>query len=111
MQMDASTLAMLTAAADRAAVENVLALYCRAIDRLDVQLLKSVYHPDGVDDHGAMCLNAHEFAERIIQTLEQVCIYSMHTVTHSAIEVSGATATAESYYLGYHTVAGTEEAV
>jgi len=45
---------------DREAIENLLGLYCRAIDRLDVELLKSVYHPDGIDDHGAISANAHE---------------------------------------------------
>jgi hypothetical protein len=111
VELDTATLEALKAGAERGAIENVLGLYCRAVDRLDVELLKSVYHSDGVDDHGAMCLNAHEFAERIIQTLAQVCVYSMHTVTHSVIDVRGEEASSESYYLGYHTVASGEEAI
>jgi hypothetical protein len=111
MELDAARLETLMAGAERAAIENVLGLYCRAVDRLDVELLKSVYHPDAIDDHGAMCLNAHEFADRIIQTLAQVCVYSMHTVTHAVIDVRGDQASSESYYLGYHTVASGEEAI
>jgi hypothetical protein len=111
LDLDAATLETLMAGAERAAIENVLGTYCRAIDRMDVQLLKSVYHPDGIDDHGAMCLNAHEFAEQIIQTLSQVCVYSMHTVTHAVIDVRGGVASSEAYYLGYHTVASGEEAI
>jgi SnoaL-like domain len=105
MDIDIETLRALAVCADRAAIENVLGLYCRAIDRLDLELLKSVYHADAIDDHGAMCLNGHEFAERIIATIRDLCVYSMHTVTHSVIDVEGDTAAAESYYLGYHTIA------
>jgi SnoaL-like protein len=111
LELDAATLQALMAGAERAAIENVLGLYCRAIDRLDVQLLKSVYHPDGIDDHGAMCLNAHEFAERIVETVAQLCVYSMHTVTHAVIDVGDGVARSEAYYLGYHTVASGEEAI
>jgi hypothetical protein len=111
MELDQTGLRMLTECADRASIEKVLGLYCRAIDRLDVELLRSVYHPDAIDDHGAMCLNAHEFAPRIIGLLSQVCTYSMHTVTHVVIDLHGDQATSEAYYLGFHAIAGDEQAV
>jgi hypothetical protein len=97
--------------ADRAAIENLLGLYCRAIDRLDVELLKSVYHPDGVDDHGAISANAHEFAERVIAMLRESCVSTIHTVTHSVIDVHDVEATSESYYLAIHTIAADEAAI
>lgn len=111
MELDQKTLARLLVSADRTEIQNVLGTYCRAIDRLDVDLLKSVYHPDAIDDHGAICANAHEFAERIIATLGQICVYSMHTVTHTVIDVHGDEAISEAYYLGYHTIAAGAEAV
>lgn len=111
MNIDPKTLQTLTACADRAAIENLLGLYCRAIDRLDLELLKSVYHSDAIDDHGALCANAHEFADKIIAVLGQVCVYSMHTVTHSVIDIQGDVATSEAYYLAYHTIAGGEESI
>jgi hypothetical protein len=98
----------MTACCDRAAIENLLGLYCRAIDRLDVELLKSVYHADGVDDHGAIRANAHEFADRVVAMLRDTCVYTMHTITHSVIEVRGDEAAAESYYLAIHTIAAGE---
>ncbi len=98
----------MTACADRAAIENVLGLYCRAVDRLDVELLKSVYHVDGVDDHGAICANAHEFSDRVVTLLQETCVSTLHTVTHSVIEVRGDRACSESYYLAVHTVAAGE---
>lgn len=100
-----------TAAADRAGIQNLLGLYCRAIDRLDIELLRSVYHEDGVDDHGAMCVNAHEFAGRIIEMLGTACVGTMHTVTHSVIELDGDIARSESYFLATHTVAAGAEAI
>lgn len=111
MKIDDITLRTLVAMADRQAIENVLGTYCRAIDRLDVDLLKSVYHPDGFDDHGEIKLNAHEFADKIIATLRDLCVYSMHTVTQTVIDVDGDQAFSEAYYLGYHAIDGGEESI
>ena len=55
---------------DHQEIEQVLKLYCRAIDRLDVELLKSIYHPDGTDDHGSFVGNAQEFATHIMGDLQ-----------------------------------------
>jgi len=111
MEIDAATLERLLAAADHIAIENVLGTYCRAIDRLDTGLLKSVYHPDGFDDHGALKMPAHEFAEHIVEQLRAACSYSMHTVTHAVIDIRGDHARSEAYYLGYHLVEGDPAAV
>ena len=111
MEIDAQTLRVLIATADRQAIENVLGTYCRAIDRLDLEMLKSVYHPDGFDDHGAMKLNAHEFAEKVIEKMRDVCIYGMHTVTQTVIDVEGDKATSEAYYVGLHITESGEAAI
>jgi hypothetical protein len=36
----------------RQEITDVLHRYCRAVDRQDPDLLRSVYHPDATDDHG-----------------------------------------------------------
>ena len=90
--------AQMQALVDRQAIEDVLMTYCQAIDRCDLELLKSVYHPDATDDHGSFSGNAHEFAEFIIPTLKAVILDGMHTVTHCLINVDGDFATSESYY-------------
>lgn len=102
--MNEEQLKQLLACADRDAIENLLGLYCRAIDRLDLELLKSVYHPDAIDDHGMIHASGHEFAEQIIGVLSNVCVYSMHSITHAIIEVEGHTATSEASYFGFHTI-------
>lgn len=111
MELDASTLRALKACADRSEIQNVLGTYCRAIDRLDVELLRTVYHDDAIDDHGAMCMNAQDFAPHIVETLSKVCEYSMHTVTHAVIDVRGDMATSEAYYLGFHTISAGDQAI
>ena len=37
---------------DRALITDLIHRYSRAVDRLDADLLRSVYWPDGTDDHG-----------------------------------------------------------
>lgn len=91
---------------DRQEIEQVLKLYCRAIDRLDADLLRSIYHPDGVDDHGNFSGNAHEFVDFIMEELRQTTLYGFHTVTQSIIDVQGSIAAAESTYIGYHRING-----
>ena len=34
-------------------MRQVLYRYCRGVDRIDMDLVRSCYHPDAVDDHGA----------------------------------------------------------
>lgn len=104
--MDEKTQQRLLEVADQIEIERVLGLYCRAIDRCDPELLKSIYHPDAIDDHGAFALPAHEIADTIIARLREVCIYSMHSVSHCVIEVRGARASSEACYFGVHTIAG-----
>lgn len=36
----------------RRQIADVLYRYCRGVDRLDLDLFRSAYHPDGIDDHG-----------------------------------------------------------
>ena len=48
---------------DRQAIADVLVTYSRAIDRLDRDLLISVYHPDAIDDHGVFIGTREEFAD------------------------------------------------
>ena len=42
----------LEVAADKMAIMDVVYKYCRAIDRLDRELLESVFHEDSIHHHG-----------------------------------------------------------
>ena len=91
---------------DRQEIEHVLKLYCRAIDRLDHELLKSIYHPEATDDHGSYSGNAHGFADYIIPAMSESITDGIHTVTHCTIDVEGDFATSESYYWAYQQTKG-----
>ncbi|WP_268959227.1 nuclear transport factor 2 family protein [Paraburkholderia elongata] len=38
---------------DKAEIREVHTRYCRGIDRMDFDLVRSCYHPDAIDRHGA----------------------------------------------------------
>jgi hypothetical protein len=87
------------------AIENLITLYCRAVDRQDLELLQSVYHADARDDHASFHGTAQEFALHVMAWLKD-WFCTMHNVTHSNIKVQGDLAAAESYYLAYHAMRG-----
>jgi hypothetical protein len=91
---------------DRQEIEQLLRRYCRAIDRLDVELLRSIYHPEAIDAHGQFEGNAHEFAAFMIDYLRGNTTYCFHSVTQSIIDVRGHEAAAESIYIGYERIPG-----
>src|ERR1035437_9239359 len=44
-----------------AEIREVLFRYCRGIDRLDEELVRSCYHPDAIDSHGNFEGDVDEF--------------------------------------------------
>ena len=52
---------MTTAPTPREAIRDVLATYCRGIDRRDRDLVRSCFHPDATDDHGTGPRSLDEF--------------------------------------------------
>ena len=49
---ESSQAAALQMLIDEAAIKKVHLRYCRGIDRMDWDLIRSCYHPDAIDDHG-----------------------------------------------------------
>jgi len=103
--------AMLQLVYDRQQIIEVLHRYARAIDRCDVELLKSVYHDDATDAHGSFDGNAHEFAEFMVPRLKEQTSYGIHHVTNELVEIDGDRAIAESCLFGYHRVPGGRKSV
>ncbi|MGI9623082.1 MAG: nuclear transport factor 2 family protein [Acidimicrobiales bacterium] len=86
------------------AIRDVVMRYCRGVDRLDVELLKTCYHSDSYDDHGHFKGNGHDFAEFIVESLPKRTHHSTHSVGNVLIELdvnNPDRATAESYSLAY----------
>ena len=90
----------------RQKVYDVLTRYCRALDRCDIDLMRSVYWEDGYDDHGVFAGNAAEFAEFIISEIQNWFDVTMHAIMNVHMEIDGDVACTESYLFAYHKVRG-----
>ena len=91
---------------DRVQIQNVLARYCRGIDRLDREILREVYHPDANDDHGVFNGNAYEFIDMVLPLLKEITSGGSHMLFQSQIDVEGSRAAAETYFLAYQRMRG-----
>lgn len=94
------TTEILQALADKEAIREVLYRYCRAVDRRDWDLLRSVYFEDAFEDHGpvARC-NAPEYID-IMQKRVEVGnrTISQHVMYNILIDLDGDTARSEGYF-------------
>jgi ketosteroid isomerase-like protein len=92
----AATIGML---ADRQAIRDCLATYCRAVDRLDRELLLSVYHEDAVEDHGVFVGNREGFADWVIDFHSRAQHATQHVITNHVCDLDGDVAHTETYYM------------
>lgn len=93
----------------RAEIHAVLMRYCRAVDRGDVELLRSVYHDDAHDRHGTFSGTGYEFAPYIVSKMDLVDITGQHHITNVTIELDGTTAKVESYFFAAHPYLDTDD--
>jgi hypothetical protein len=84
---------------DRQAIRDLLATYSRGIDRLDRELLLSVYHPDAIDDHGVFIGTPEEFADWAIAMHSQSHLSHQHCVLNHTCDLDGDVAHTETYYM------------
>jgi ketosteroid isomerase-like protein len=85
--------------ADRQAIRDCLMTYSRAIDRLDRELLMSVYHEDAIDDHGVFVGNREEFADWAIAMHTTTHLSHQHCIFNFTCELDGDVAHTEAYYM------------
>ena len=83
----------------RQAIQDVLATYSRGIDRLDKELLLSVYHPDAIDDHGVFIGTPEEFADWAIAMHSASHLSHQHCVLNHTCDLDGDVAHTETYYM------------
>ncbi len=87
---------------DERQIRDVLLRYCRGADRCDLELLRSAYHADAIHEYGPYRMNAHGFAEIIVESLgAQFCVTS-HLLSNERIEIDGDSARCESYVQAVH---------
>jgi len=88
-------------AADRDEIREVIYRYCRGIDRLQLELVRSCYHPDGTDDHGDYRGGVDGFIDHVASVLP-TWEHTSHFLGNLLIELDGDRARAETYGVAYH---------
>lgn len=101
--MNKSTSQFAAELADREAIRDCLYRYCRAIDRLDEPLLRSVYWPGAVDEHVGFEGTGEEFVEHVFEALTPLD-QTMHSLSNILIDVAGDDARVESYFHAFHRI-------
>ena len=82
-------------------IREVLARLARGTDRRDPELIRSCYHADAIDDHGAFRGSPAGFAEWVPNALG-IFASTMHVLGNISIELSGDTAHVETYCTAHH---------
>jgi hypothetical protein len=83
-------------------IEQVLAKYCRAIDRCDWDLLRNCYHRGAIDEHGAYNGDVDGFVDWLRIQLPQYEM-TMHFLGGVVVHFAGrSSANVESYCLALH---------
>lgn len=87
--------------ADKHEIHEVVLRYCRGIDRLDFDLVRSAYHADGIDHHTGFDGTVDEYITWVRPLLEGFS-GTMHMVGNHLSEVYGDRAIAETYGNAFH---------
>lgn len=99
--LDAGVAAELAGLLDEQAIRRVLLLYCRGIDRLDLELVRECYWPEATDRHGPFLGTRDEFVSWVGGVLRRHTM-TMHHVGNILVEVHGDVAQTETYCVAYH---------
>jgi ketosteroid isomerase-like protein len=95
--------ALLQEMRDEFQLQKLVHRYCRAVDRGDIQTLRSLYHHDAEDDHGAFSTGS---VDDFLQGLAAARPYlrsMQHHITTVNFAVDGAKAEGEIYSIATHT--------
>jgi len=95
---------------DRAALRDLVVLYCRAVDRRDMALMRRVFHPDAFLDYGEAMFRG-TLDNFIAASPKGMSAFAMtqHHVTNSYFETNGDRAEGETYLVAYHVLTGHEQ--
>lgn len=95
--------------ADRLAIEDILALHSRGLDRQDSAAIQAAYWPDAEVDYGSYKGGAHAFAELVVAALGQQYELTRHSLSNTLIAFSQNDACSESNVTAGHLLTGAEE--
>ena len=89
-------------------IRDVLLRYCRGVDRMDLELVRSCYWPDAVDDHGAFRGGVDDFLAWIGRLLPRydVTTHLLHNCLVELHPTDPDVARVETYGVAEHQTAG-----
>lgn len=82
-------------------IEDVLKRYCRGVDRMDEDLVRSCYHPDATDEHGSFSGGVEEYIAWCWKLLRRYD-RTMHYLSNTLIDIDKGKAQVESYGVALH---------
>jgi len=97
--MEPDVEAMVRELYDRQKIREVVTAYCRAVDRMDRDLLLSCYHPDAIDDHGFFVGTRVAFWDWVNHYHNNAQATHQHIITNHSCELNGTTAHTETYWM------------
>lgn len=82
---------------DRQRIWECMLRYARGMDRLDVELALSAYHPGAIEDHGPVIAPCEQFVPNVIGFHRAQELATQHTLTNHTCEIDSDIAHAETY--------------
>jgi SnoaL-like domain len=86
---------------DKQEIAEVVLRYCRGVDRLDFELVRSCYHDDAVDHHTGFEGDADSYIAWLTGLLPRLS-GTMHLIGNQLIELDGDVARSETYGTAHH---------
>ena len=99
--MESPSADALTELLDKQAIAEVVLRYCRGVDRMDRELVRSCYHPDARDVHGSFQGDRDAYLDWVFDLLSRYDS-TMHFVGNQLVEPRGDVARCESYGIAFH---------
>ncbi len=89
---------------DKQAIYELLFAYCNAADRHDNEKMRSLYHPDALDDHASFFKGlAMDFIDKLPEIQAPMEILH-HNVTTVNLKLNGDHAEGEVYIIAFHKI-------
>jgi hypothetical protein len=85
---------------DRLAIQDCIMRHVRGVDRHDVELVRSCYHEDAVDEHGRQLIPGPGYGDWANAAHEEIFTLHAHNITSMNCEIDGDVAYCESYVIG-----------
>jgi len=88
---------------DKVEIYEVVLRYCRGVDRADMDLVRSAYHPGAIDHHIGFDGSIDDFIQWLKDTISKYDS-TTHIVGNHLASINGDRAVAETYGMGVHRV-------